>query len=78
MSVIYIVLPLALIMAALGLWAFIWAVRGGQMDDLETPAIRMLHDDTAAEAPSIKPVASGGAGPGTPPVSNPSAPSTTP
>lgn len=45
MSVIYIVLPLALVMAGVGLWAFIWAVRHGQLDDLETPAIRMLHED---------------------------------
>ena len=50
MSVIYIVLPLALVMAGVGLWAFIWAVRGGQLDDLETPAIRMLHDDPAPKA----------------------------
>jgi cbb3-type cytochrome oxidase maturation protein len=48
MSVLYIVLPLALLMAGLGLWAFIWAVRHGQMDDLETPALRMLHDDDEA------------------------------
>lgn len=45
MSVIFIVLPLALVMAGLGLWAFIWSVRTGQMDDLDTPAIRMLHED---------------------------------
>jgi cbb3-type cytochrome oxidase maturation protein len=26
--------------------AFIWATRRGQFDDLDTPAIRALHDDT--------------------------------
>jgi cbb3-type cytochrome oxidase maturation protein len=45
MSVIYIVLPLALVLAGIGLAAFIWSVRKGQYDDLDTPAIRMLHDD---------------------------------
>jgi len=45
MSVIYIVLPLALVLAGIGLWAFIWSVRQGQLDDLDTPAVRMLHDD---------------------------------
>ncbi len=25
--------------------ALLWAVRSGQLDDLETPALRMLHDD---------------------------------
>ncbi len=46
MSVIYIVLPLALIVVAAAVVAFIWSARSGQMDDLETPAVRMLHDDT--------------------------------
>ena len=45
MSVIYIVLPLAILMASIGVGAFIWSVRHGQLDDLQTPAIRMLHDD---------------------------------
>ncbi|QDU32105.1 Cytochrome oxidase maturation protein cbb3-type [Poriferisphaera corsica] len=45
MSVIYIVLPLALVLALIALVAFIWSVRGGQFDDLSTPSLRMLHDD---------------------------------
>ena len=45
MSVIYIVLPLALIFALVALGAFIWSVKGGQFDDLSTPAFRMLHDE---------------------------------
>lgn len=45
MSVMYIVLPLALIFAGVFVAAFIWAVRQGQLDDLETPAARMLFDD---------------------------------
>ncbi|MCC7388341.1 MAG: cbb3-type cytochrome oxidase assembly protein CcoS [Phycisphaerales bacterium] len=45
MSVMYIVLPLALLFAGLAVWAFIWAVRHGQLDDLQTPAARMLLDD---------------------------------
>lgn len=38
-------LPLALLLALLGVAGFIWATRSGQFDDLETPAMRMLHDD---------------------------------
>lgn len=49
MSVIYIVLPIALLLAAVGLAAFIWAVRKGQFDDLDTPAVRMLFDDEEAD-----------------------------
>jgi cbb3-type cytochrome oxidase maturation protein len=45
MSVMYIVLPLALVFAGAAVWAFIWAVRHGQLDDLHTPAARMLLDD---------------------------------
>ena len=41
----YIVLPLALVFAGIAVWAFIWAVRQGQLDDLDTPAARMLLDD---------------------------------
>jgi len=44
-SVIYILLPVALLFAGVALWAFIRMVRAGQYDDLDTPAIRMLHDD---------------------------------
>ena len=45
MSVLFIVLPLALVLAGIGVWAFIWSVRNGQMDDLDSPAVRMLFDD---------------------------------
>jgi len=45
MSVIFIVLPLALVIVAAAVGAFVWSARSGQMDDLETPAVRMLHDD---------------------------------
>ena len=45
MSVIYIVLPLALLIAAAALIAFSWAARSGQLDDLNTPGVRMLLDD---------------------------------
>lgn len=45
MSVIFIVLPLALIIVGMAVWAFVRATLSGQFDDLDTPAIRMLHDD---------------------------------
>lgn len=54
MSVIFIVLPLALIVVAIAVIAYVWSARGGQFDDLDTPAVRMLHDDdgpTHAEPP---------------------------
>jgi cbb3-type cytochrome oxidase maturation protein len=49
MSVIYIVLPLALLFAIVAVIVFIRAVRAGQFDDLDTPAVRALHDDRDAK-----------------------------
>ena len=45
MDVLLFLVPLAMILAAAGVTAFIWAVRRGQYDDLDTPAIRILFDD---------------------------------
>jgi cbb3-type cytochrome oxidase maturation protein len=44
-SVIYVVLPVAIVIAAVAVWGFLWAVRRGQFDDLRTPALRALQDD---------------------------------
>ena len=45
MSVIYVLLPVAGLLAAAAVVAFIWAVRRGQFDDLDTPAIRAVQDE---------------------------------
>ena len=45
MSVVFIVLPLALLVVLAAVVAFLGAARRGQYDDLTTPAIRMLHDE---------------------------------
>jgi cbb3-type cytochrome oxidase maturation protein len=45
MSVVFIVLPLAIVIVGGAVWAFVWSARSGQMDDLDTPAVRMLHDE---------------------------------
>jgi cbb3-type cytochrome oxidase maturation protein len=44
-SAVFIVLPLALLVVLGAVAAFAWAARRGQFDDLDTPALRMLHDD---------------------------------
>ncbi len=51
MSAIYIALPIALLLALVGVMAFIWSVRSGQMDDLETPALRIFGEDDERKAP---------------------------
>ncbi len=45
METIFVLLPLALLIAAIAVGFFIWAAKTGQFDDLETPAVRMLFDD---------------------------------
>ena len=45
MSILYVLVPVASLIAAVAVGAFIWAVRHGQFDDLDTPATRILHDD---------------------------------
>ncbi len=49
MSVLYIAIPAVLLLAIIGIIGFIWSVRGGQMDDLETPGIRPLLEDDPIE-----------------------------
>jgi cbb3-type cytochrome oxidase maturation protein len=45
MSVLYIAVPVALVLAVIAVVAFVVQVRSGQFDDLETPPRRMLFDD---------------------------------
>jgi len=45
MSVILIMIPAAILLAGIGVWAFIVAAKRGQFDDLDTPAIRAVFDD---------------------------------
>jgi cbb3-type cytochrome oxidase maturation protein len=45
MSVIFIVLPIALVVVGVAVFAFVWATKKGQFDDLDTPAVRVLGDD---------------------------------
>ena len=44
MSIIFLILPITLLLSLGAVAAFVWATRGGQFDDLRTPALRALHD----------------------------------
>ncbi|HEX2873406.1 MAG TPA: cbb3-type cytochrome oxidase assembly protein CcoS [Polyangiaceae bacterium] len=48
MTIIFLILPITLLLSLSAVAAFAWATRGGQFDDLQTPALRALHDPTAA------------------------------
>ncbi|MFB9885037.1 cbb3-type cytochrome oxidase assembly protein CcoS [Balneatrix alpica] len=45
MDIMYLLIPIALILVALMVWAFSWSVKSGQFDDLDSPAHRILFDD---------------------------------
>ncbi|MDP1891534.1 MAG: cbb3-type cytochrome oxidase assembly protein CcoS [Gemmatimonadaceae bacterium] len=47
MSVVYLILPLALLVVFVAILGFVWAARRGQFDDLDTPAMRALHDEVS-------------------------------
>jgi cbb3-type cytochrome oxidase maturation protein len=60
MSVLFVAVPAALAFALSAVIAFLWASRTGQLDDLDTPPLRMLHDGappphraTPRDAPSL-------------------------
>lgn len=50
MTGLVVLVPLALVMGALGLAAFFWALRRGQFEDLDGAAARILIDEDE-EAP---------------------------
>lgn len=45
MSVIYILIPIAIIFTAIALYLFFWAVKTEQFDDLEKQGMSILFDD---------------------------------
>ena len=61
MTVLFVVVPVALVLVAGAIAAYVLAARRGQFDDLVTPALRALHDD-----PPVSDVAGGASRPDTP------------
>lgn len=45
MNILVLMVPMAIIIAGLFLYAFFWAIKKGQFDDMVTPAHRILVDD---------------------------------
>lgn len=51
MSILYLLIPLSLILLSLAIWAFFWAVKNDQFEDLEGPAYRILFDEDENDRP---------------------------
>ena len=54
MTILYIIVPIAIILVSFFVLFFLWAVKEEQFDDLETPAHKMLIDDWNDEAEKVK------------------------
>ena len=50
MAILYLILPLALVFGCVAVGAFIWTVRSGQLDDVDTPPRRILFEDERTES----------------------------
>ncbi|MDF3078952.1 MAG: ccoS [Sphingobacteriaceae bacterium] len=52
MNIIYMLIGCSILLALTFLMAFFWAMKNGQNDDMQTPAIRILfEDDKPTEEP---------------------------
>ena len=49
MSILLLLVPISLVLLGLAIWAFLWAVRSGQYDDLDSPAVDILREDKDPE-----------------------------
>ncbi len=54
MEILYILIPLAVVLAAVAIAAFVLSVRSGQYEDLDGAAHRILMDDDDPMIPGCK------------------------
>jgi cbb3-type cytochrome oxidase maturation protein len=50
MTILLLLIPLSLVLLGAAIASFVWAVRRGQFDDLETPALDILVDEPTPRA----------------------------
>ncbi len=54
MTILYVIIPIAIILVSFFVIFFLWAVKEEQFDDLETPAHKMLIDDWNDKPEKVK------------------------
>lgn len=50
MEILYVLVPLSVVLITIALVIFSWAINSDQFDDLDTPAWRMLNDESEQPA----------------------------
>jgi len=53
MSMLYVLIPLAVVLLAIAVIALLWAIRNGQFDDLETHGWSVVLDDDQKPPPAV-------------------------
>lgn len=51
MSMLYVLIPLAVILLGVAIWAMVWAIKSGQFDDLESQGWSVVLDDDQKPPP---------------------------
>ena len=45
MNILFLLIPISLVLLSFAIWAFFWAVKNDQFEDLDGPAYSILFDD---------------------------------
>lgn len=51
MNSLLLLIPISLVLLGIAIGLFVWAVRRGQFDDLDTPALDILREDPPPAPP---------------------------
>jgi cbb3-type cytochrome oxidase maturation protein len=51
MNILLLLIPLSLVLLVAAIYAFIWAVRNDQFEQLDTPALDILNDRDPEDEP---------------------------
>ena len=54
MSIIYILIPIAILLTAVGIYLFFWAVKSEQFNDLEKQGMSILFDEDLPSSAQTK------------------------
>jgi cbb3-type cytochrome oxidase maturation protein len=55
MSILFVLIPLGLLLLAIAVWAFVWAVDHDQFDELDQAAHSILFDDDVSPPTEPRP-----------------------
>lgn len=53
MSMLYVLIPLAVLLLAVAVWALLWAIKSGQFDDIESHGWSVVLDDDQKPPPVV-------------------------